>query len=119
MTISVVADEFPSPEPGEQEPYALIVVLHAKPGHADTVQELLSANVALTRAEPGNLVYELHRDRAEPLDFYFYESYASIEAFRTHLATEYIIRLLEELPAHLSRDNDMIFLSSASGAGVA
>ena len=65
-----------------------------------------------TRAEPGNVAYHLHRDRAVPEDFYFYESYTGLDAFRAHLATDYIRALLDELPAYLSRDNEMVFLTT-------
>ncbi len=114
MAVQMLVDRLPEPADGEDNPYALVVVLHANPADAETVNDLLLSNVTATRAEPGNVLYHLNRDRADPNTFYFYEAYRDIDAFRAHLAAPYITELLRALPPYLARDNEMIFLSMSS-----
>lgn len=54
-------------------------------GHEGTVVEALRSLVDATHAEPGNLVYEVYVDDAEPRVFRIFEKYADDDAFQAHL----------------------------------
>jgi quinol monooxygenase YgiN len=114
MAVQVVDDTLPEPFQGESSPYTLLVILRAKPDRADDLNELLLRQVDQTRAEPGSVVYYLNRGRSDRTTFYFYEAYSSISAFRDHLDSPYIKRLLAELPPYLTTDVEMIFLTMES-----
>jgi quinol monooxygenase YgiN len=64
--------------------YVVVATWTAKPGEEDAVQTALRALVAATRAEPGNLVYQAHRDPADPRVFMIYEQYVDEAAFQAH-----------------------------------
>jgi quinol monooxygenase YgiN len=65
----------------------LNVIMTAAPGCEEALFGHLSALVEPTRAEPGCLTYELHRDPDNAAKFFFYERFASQEALDAHLAT--------------------------------
>ena len=58
----------------------------ARAGEADRVEEALRKMVAPTRAEPGNLDYQVFRDPADPSRFVLFERYADAAAFDAHRA---------------------------------
>ena len=45
-----------------------------------------------SRAEPGNLFYQCHRDPENPRVFFFYEQYADADAFAAHGQTEHFAK---------------------------
>jgi quinol monooxygenase YgiN len=59
----------------------------AKPGHEDAVLKAVRALTEPSRAEPGTLVYQAHRDPSDPRVFFFYEQYANREAAAAHRET--------------------------------
>ncbi len=65
-------------------PIHVIAGLHPKPEFREAVRAELDKMVAATRAEPGNLRYDLF----EPVDgqpgFYLYEAYRDAAALETH-----------------------------------
>jgi quinol monooxygenase YgiN len=65
---------------------AFVVVARwvAKPGEEDAVARSVAALIAPSRAEPGNLFYQPHRDPDDPRVFYFYEQYADQDAYAAH-----------------------------------
>jgi len=65
----------------------IIAVLTARPGKAEALRELLDAMLAPSRAEPGNLRYDLWVDQAEPSRFILDELYTDGEAVTAHRAT--------------------------------
>ncbi|PZE27872.1 MULTISPECIES: putative quinol monooxygenase [unclassified Curtobacterium] len=54
-------------------------------GHEGTVAESLQSLVEATHAEPGNLVYEVYVDDAEPRVFRIFEKYVDDDAFQAHI----------------------------------
>jgi quinol monooxygenase YgiN len=70
--------------------FILNVHLEAVPGHEEELAEHLLGLVGRTRAEPGCLVYNLHRDPENPAKFMFYEEFTSKEAHEAHDATAHI-----------------------------
>jgi quinol monooxygenase YgiN len=58
----------------------IVVGLSAKPGTADELRADLIALVAPSRAEEGNIAYDLYEDINEPGRFVFVEHWQSTEA---------------------------------------
>ena len=77
----------------------LNVHFEAAPGHEQELAELLGAMVAPTRAEPGCLAYELHRDPENPAKFMFYERFADQAALDAHTVSPHFERWKAERAA--------------------
>ncbi len=80
-------------------PFVLIADLEAIPGRGDEVKAAIAAShaVALTRAEPGCVAYDLCRD-ADALDrFVAYESWRDLDSLREHLAAPHFAALGEAI----------------------
>lgn len=78
-------------------PAKIVATLTARPGKADDLQALLSGMLAPSRAEPGNLRYDLWRDQADASRFVLDELYADNAAIAAHRATphfqDYLARI--------------------------
>lgn len=81
----------------------------AREGQADTVRELLRELIAASRAEPGNLSYQVSEARDEPATFRLFEVYADEEAFRAHADSEHFRRLVLERAVPLLEDRERQF----------
>ena len=55
--------------------YVVLARWVAKPGEEDAVAAAIDALIEPSRAEPANLVYEAHRDPADPRVFMLYEHF--------------------------------------------
>ena len=88
----------------------LAVTWVAREGESDAVAELLRRMAPLSRAEPGCLQYEVHRDRDEPNTFFLFERYADQEAFDAHSASEHFRELVlgEAVPRLASRQRTVL-----------
>ncbi len=64
----------------------------AKEGNEDQVAEAIRKLVEPSRAEPGNLFYQPHRDPENPRVFYFYEQYTDKAAYEAHGASDHFQR---------------------------
>jgi quinol monooxygenase YgiN len=67
--------------------FVVIAQYRAREGEARCVAEALAKMVAPTRAEPGNLDYQVFRDPKDPALFVLFERYADADAFDAHRAT--------------------------------
>jgi len=65
----------------------IVTVYVIQYGHGDKALELLTALAKLTRLEPGNSSYIIHRSPRNPRCFFSYESYETRDAFDAHLAS--------------------------------
>jgi quinol monooxygenase YgiN len=65
----------------------IVAILTARPGKADALRTLLDTMLAPSRAEPGNLRYDLWTDQAEPDRFVLDELYANSDAVAEHRAS--------------------------------
>ncbi|MFO0642050.1 MAG: putative quinol monooxygenase [Polyangiaceae bacterium] len=65
--------------------YAITIVLEPKPGHEQTLLDACLAVVAASRAEPGNLFFDLLVSDS-PREVVFYEAYVDEAAFQAHMA---------------------------------
>lgn len=72
--------------------YVVIAIWVAREGEEDEVANAIKALVGPTRDEPGNLVYEPHRDRDNPRRFVVYEKFVDEEAYRAHGDSEHFQR---------------------------
>jgi quinol monooxygenase YgiN len=72
----------------------VIAVVTARPGSAETLKEFLLAMIAPSRAEPGNLRYDLWEDQSAPGNFIFDELYEDNSAVAAHRASPHFQRYL-------------------------
>ena len=64
--------------------YVLAAKWVAKEGEEDNVLAALEQLAGPSRAEPGCLMWQPHRDPEDPRVFFFYEQYADAAAFEAH-----------------------------------
>lgn len=65
----------------------IVAVLTARPGKVEALVTLLSAMVTPSRAEPGNLRWDIWHDPSEPGRFFLDELYVDEAAAAAHRAT--------------------------------
>src|ERR1700753_3109991 len=79
-------------------PYVKITaILAAKPGKAEALLALLESMVGPSRAEAGNLRYDLWRDQADPGRFVLDELYADNTAIAAHRASPHFANYLAKI----------------------
>ncbi|WP_210592459.1 putative quinol monooxygenase [Streptomyces sp. GESEQ-35] len=90
---------------------AYVVVAHYRcaPADADTVRAALLKMREHTRAEPGNLVYEVHAEEGEPGGFLLYERYGDRAGFEAHAAAGYFGELIVEIVRPLLTERTVTF----------
>jgi quinol monooxygenase YgiN len=83
----------------------LAVTWIARQGERDAVEDLLRRLIPLSRAEPGCLQYDVHRDAGDPDAFFLFERYADEAALEAHQASRHFRELVLEqaLPLLASR----------------
>jgi quinol monooxygenase YgiN len=64
----------------------------ARAGEEEKVAAAVEKLVAPSRAEPGILFFQPHRDPENPRVFYFYEQYVDQSAYETHGASDHFQR---------------------------
>ncbi|WP_076069645.1 putative quinol monooxygenase [Sphingomonas montana] len=82
------------------EPVKVVAFLTARPAAADRLRTLLDGMLAPSRAEPGNLRYDLWQDHSEPGRFFLDELYRDADAVAAHRATPHF-------QAYLAAINDL------------
>jgi quinol monooxygenase YgiN len=79
------------------QPVKIVAVLTALPGKSEALKALLDGMLAPSRAEAGNLRYDLWQDQADPARFVLDELYADQAAVTSHRATphfqDYLARI--------------------------
>jgi quinol monooxygenase YgiN len=75
----------------------VIAILAARPGKTEALRALLDFMVAPSRAEPGNLRYDLWQDQADPARFVLDELYADSGAVAAHRASPYFQQYLLQI----------------------
>jgi quinol monooxygenase YgiN len=98
--------------------FALVVRFYLRDeAAADRFDALVAETLPLIRdAEPGTLIYAVHRVKDAPLSRVFYELYASREAFDQHESNEHTKRFLAEREQYLTGVR-VEFLDSPIGKG--
>ena len=69
--------------------FVVIAQYRARTGEEGRVEAALKEMRKPTRAEPGNLDYQVLRDPGQPAVFVLYERYTDQDAFQAHLATDH------------------------------
>ena len=84
----------------------LAVTWVAKEGEADAVADLLRQVAPLSRAEPGCLQYDVHRDRDDANRFFLFERYVDEAALEAHGASPHFQQFVfeEALPRLAERE---------------
>ncbi|MCR0983814.1 putative quinol monooxygenase [Roseomonas populi] len=72
----------------------IMAILAARAGKAAELRALLDGMIAASRAESGNLRYDLWQDQANPARFVLDELYVDGEAVAAHRATPHFQRYL-------------------------
>lgn len=75
----------------------IIAILAARPGKAQALRTLLDGMIAPSRAEPGNLRYDLWQDRTDHARFVLDELYADEEAIAAHRASPHFQTYLSQI----------------------
>lgn len=70
----------------------IVAILTARAGKTDELRALLDGMAAPSRAEPGNLRYDIWRDRDDPGRFVLDELYVDGAAVTAHRATPHFKR---------------------------
>lgn len=69
--------------------FVIIAQYQVRAGEEEKVEAALRQMVAPTRAEPGNLDYQVFRDPKDPALFVLFEKYADEAAFEAHLGSQH------------------------------
>ncbi|SFS90783.1 putative quinol monooxygenase [Marininema halotolerans] len=75
----------------------IIAKMIAKEGKEEETFQVLKKLIKPTQEEDGNILYNLHRQPDNPKAFFFYEVWASEEAFQAHTQSEHILRYREKM----------------------
>jgi quinol monooxygenase YgiN len=74
----------------------VVATIRAAPNKGDQLAELLTEQAAVVRkAEPGCLVYRVHRSTDDPEMFLFYEMYVDDAAFELHRKAPHLAKYRE------------------------
>jgi quinol monooxygenase YgiN len=74
--------------------YVVAAYWRAQEGEDEYIADLLARNAALSRAEPGCLMFVGHRSVEDPRNFFLYEQYRDEAAFKAHTETEHFKSLV-------------------------
>lgn len=69
--------------------YVVTAMWTAKEGEEEAVAAAISKLIEPSRAEPGSIQYQVHRDPENPRVFFFYEQYEDRAAYEAHGASEH------------------------------
>jgi quinol monooxygenase YgiN len=69
--------------------YVVAATWTAQPGKEDIVLDAVEKLTPLSRAEPGNQVYQAYRDPQNPLVFHLFEIYDDEAAYAAHGASDH------------------------------
>jgi quinol monooxygenase YgiN len=83
----------------------IVAILTAKPGKLDELTTLLASMVQASRAEPGNLRYDLWRDQADANRFVLDELYKDQAAIDAHKASAHFQSYLGKINALAERSS--------------
>lgn len=84
-------------------PVKVMAMVTARPGMAGALRALLDGMIGPSRAEPGNLRYDLWQDQADPNRFVLDELYEDAAALAAHRATPHFQSYLGKINALAER----------------
>jgi quinol monooxygenase YgiN len=85
----------------------VVAHLRAQEGKGAELGEVLEGLIEPTRAEPGNISYQLLASLDDDRNFTFVEEYQDGDAFDAHFKTPHIEAALGRLPELLAEELDM------------
>ena len=88
--VATIISSFAAALENPRKPLALLAEFHVRQGTQDLVEAAFADAREPTAAEPGVIVFELHRERGEPTRFVVYERWRSLGDLEAHLRTPYI-----------------------------
>jgi quinol monooxygenase YgiN len=92
----------------------IIGLVVAKDETREELRELLRAQVAPTRAEPGCINYDLHVDAEDRNVFMFYENWKSKADLDAHLKMPHLKPLMDRVDSLLARPVEIKFYEMLS-----
>jgi quinol monooxygenase YgiN len=95
-------------------PCTIIGMVVAKDETRAALREILTAQVAPTRAEPGCINYDFHVDAENPNIFMFYENWRSKDDLDAHLKMPHLEPLFGRLDQLLARPVEIKFYEMLS-----
>ncbi|MFI5800561.1 putative quinol monooxygenase [Streptomyces sp. NPDC051677] len=99
------------------EPVVMVATIVAKPGQEELVEKTFKAAIPAVHAEPGCLLYALHRKAGATGEFVMIEKWASQEALGAHMKGAAMREIGTALAQALAGPPDAVFLD-AIPAGV-
>ncbi|SEJ65863.1 Quinol monooxygenase YgiN [Sphingobium sp. AP50] len=75
----------------------IVAILNAKPGRASALLSLLEPLLAASRAEPGNVRWDVWQDQADPNRFLLDELYEDDAAVAAHRASPHFLEYLSNI----------------------
>lgn len=81
---------------------AMVAILTAKEGEAESLHACLQRLVANSRAEAGMVRYDLHKRTDARNQFVFYEVWQDVAAFEAHKTSEFMIGHRERVEPFLA-----------------
>lgn len=86
--------------------FVVVATWTARAGEEDAVAEALRHLVAPSRSEPGNIIYQPHRDPDNRQTFFLYEQYVDLAAYDAHASSAHFERyaLKDAIPRLESRE---------------
>lgn len=96
----------------------LLAEIQAKTDSISKVENILRSLVDITRDEPGNLVYAVHKPEDDASRFVLYEIYKDRDACNEHLRRESVGGALKSLEPLLARPADVKFFSTLAATGI-
>ncbi|AEI38415.1 MAG: putative quinol monooxygenase [Zymomonas mobilis subsp. pomaceae] len=87
----------------------IVASVQAKEGHEAEVEKIMKAAVPPSRAEAGNVKYDVHKDLQHKGHFVFIERWANNAAIGEHGATPHFQKLVHDLEP-ISDGLDVVFL---------
>ncbi|MCL1587318.1 MAG: antibiotic biosynthesis monooxygenase [Actinomycetia bacterium] len=85
----------------------VVAHLRAQDGRGAELREGLMALIDPTRAEPGNISYELLASLDDDRDYTFVEEYQDSNAFEAHMNTPHVVAALAAMPELVEGDADV------------
>ena len=100
------------------KPCTIIGMVVAKDETREELREILNAQIAPTRAEPGCINYDFHVDAEDPNVFMFYENWRSKDDLDAHLKAPHLKPLFGRLDELLARPVEIKFYEMLSGQDI-
>ena len=94
------------------EPFVIVATNVAKPGQEELVEKTFKAAIPAVHAEPGCLLYALHRKAGTTGEFVMIEKWASREALDAHMKGAAMREIGAALAQALAGPPDMVFLEA-------